>query len=276
MEDSPRKAAGGGKKRVLTDTKVMRQVFLINLDSSPAPLMLRRIFPRSMLLPPYDEFIPSLVRNPMVILSKEDVELGHVSPVRDSLVTNLPELVGPSLLRDHGHFIHTKVQCLMHPVAAGQKPHRGCGSMGVHPQHPRRDEPQQGLRQQGRHPVRYERSIGPDHRDPPQQVELHALGGLCEVGDGGKEQDPRPQVQVRVQARVVHVPVEELQRQVRAQGMAHEHDVVEGLARPGPPGRDGVCGGQVLGAGLQLVLYVVGRVGARVEGGVMVCVVEAC
>lgn len=70
--------------------------------------------------------------------------------------------------------------------------------------------------------------------------------------------------------------VEELERQVRAERVADEHDVVERLARAGAPaGGDGVCGGEVLRARLQLLLDVVGRVGARVEGPLVVRVVEA-
>lgn len=165
----------------------------------------------------------------------------------------------------------------MHTITTRQKPRRGRGGVRVHAQHPRRHEAQQRRRQQRQQAPRDERRVPPHQRRAPHQIELHALGRLGQVRDGREEKDPAAQVQPgHGRQRVVHVPVEELQREVRPQRVADEDDVVKGLSRAGAPGRrDGVGGGEVFRARAQLVLHVVGRVVAGVEGPLVVAVVEA-
>lgn len=229
-----------------------------------------------MLLSLDNKLVPILVGNPMILLPEEYIELRHISMMRNGLVANLPQLLRPRLLRDDSHLVHPKVQRLEHPIPTGQEPRRDRSGMWVHPQHARRHEAQQRRGQQRQEPPRHERRVPPHQRRAPHQVELHALGRLGQVRDGGEEQHPAAQVEPRHGRGVVHVPVEELERQVGAERVPHEDDVVEGLPRARAAGGDGARGGgEVLRARLQLVLHVVGRVVARVEGPVVVCVVEA-
>lgn len=75
----------------------MGQVPLVDLDPRAGSLVLRGI-PRGMLLSLDDELIAVLVGNPVIVLPKEYIKLRHVSVVRDGLVANLPQLLGPRLL----------------------------------------------------------------------------------------------------------------------------------------------------------------------------------
>lgn len=254
----------------------MRQIALVDLDPRPTPLVPRGVLARGVLLPLDDELVPVLVGNPVVVLPEEYIELGHLGVMRNSLIANLPQLLGPRLLGDDGHLVHAEVQRLVDAVTAGQEARRGGGGVRVHAQDARGDEAQQRRGQQRQEPPGDDGRVPAEKRRAAHQVELHALRAFGQVRDGGEEQDAGAQVQPGHGRGVVHVAVEELERQVRAERVADEDDVVEGLARAAAAARgDGVGGGEVLGARPQLVLDVVRRVGARVEGPVVVRVVEA-
>lgn len=254
----------------------MRQVPLIDFDPGAGPLVPWGILARGMFLSLDDELVPGLVGNPVIVFAKENIELWHVSVVCKGLVANLPKLLSPRLLGDDGHLVHAQVQRLVDAVAASQEPRRDLCGVRVHAQDSRRHEAQQRRGQQRQEPPRDDGHVPAHEGRAAHEVELHALGRPGQVRDGGEEQDPRAQVQARHGRGVVHVPVEELEGQVGAERVADEHDVVKGLARAGPPGGDGARGrGEVPRARAQLVLHVVRRVVARVEGPVVVRVVEA-
>lgn len=228
-----------------------------------------------MLVPRLDEPVPVLVCHPMVLLPKQHEELGHLMLVRNSLVRNLPQLVGPALLTNHGHFVHAQEQGLVDAVAAREEVGCGVGGVGRHGQQAGHEPPDGRRGEQPEAGLCEEVEVSREHGGAADEIEVHALGALGEVGDGGEQQDARGEVQAGRDGRLVQMAVEDLKGNVRAQAVAHEHDGIKGLAVARGGAGDGVGGEEVLEGELDLGLDVEGEVCGGVEGGRVVCVVEA-
>lgn len=248
----------------LTYTECMRQVALV--DHQPRPL--------SMLLPPLNKGVPEVVGNPMVVLAKEEEELGqqsvsHADVPRSSssgdriLPLDLPYFLVPLILADDAHLVEAHVQGLPDAVAALEPAGGDMGGGRGLAEHVG-DDPEQG-------------SVGPEPQEAPREQvsvaleqgpgfaeQLHALAArrVPDVLDGGEQQDARFQPEVRRRLGLAQELVKELEDQVGADGVAYQYHLVERL----PPFRAALILDAILREGLEQVVHLVGHVAGRVRG----------
>lgn len=201
----------------------MRQISLVNHQ----PRSLR------LLLPPLDKSVPQMTGDPVVILAKEEEELGRelFALLRINVALNLPELLVPAVLANDLHLVHAHVQGLPDAVAALEEAGRDLGRVRREAQDCRHEPAQRAERPEPEKALGDGMRVGPDHGRAPQQLHLLPLARPADVLDRREQQDPGPEVHVGGRRRgVPQVPVEDLQRDVASDRVAHEQDVVVGLA----------------------------------------------